>query len=309
MNALEQDLEARTPGRANEGEKPGEVVVRVANAAYLQRGYPFRQAYLDTIGHHYGPVLNAVDFEPDPDAVAHEINRFVAGATAERIKDLLADGVLKPETVLALVNALYLKASWLQVFPPKATSQAPFHRRSGGDVEVPMMQGTSDGSGRGDGWVAATKAYVGGLAAQFILPDEGRFDEVAADIPRVIAQFDEHHGGGALVGVPRFTTRVSTDLSPPFKALGLGTLYENGNLLGVADDPKLVLDVALHQAYVAMDEEGTEAAAATVLVGIATSAPVTPPVPVVLDRPFLFRIFDQTSGATLFLGRILDPTS
>ena len=254
-------------------------------------------------------MVRAVDFVADPDAVAHEINRFVEEATADRIKDLVGDGVLRADHVLALVNALYLKASWLSVFEEAMTEEGRFHRRSGAPVTVPMMHGFSGASARGDGWVAATKHYVGGLAAQFVLPDEGRFDEVAADIAGVVTEFDRRATKGATLVVPRFTTRFRAPLDGPFKALELDSLFEDGQLMGVANDPTLRLDVALHEAFVAMDEEGTEAAAATVLVAAAVSAPLEPPVPVVLDRPFLFRIFDGQSGATLFLGRILDPTA
>jgi serpin B len=122
MNALEQDLETRTPGSFGEGSDPGQVTVNVANAAFLQRGYPFQQAYLDAVGSNYGPVLREVDFAPDPDRVAHEINDFVADATNDQIVDLIADGTIRPETVLALVNALYLKASWLAPFNEAATA-------------------------------------------------------------------------------------------------------------------------------------------------------------------------------------------
>jgi serpin B len=111
MNALEQDLEARVAEAPNEGDDPGELSVRIANAAYLQRDYPFRADYVDAVTAAYGPVLNQVDFSVDPDAVARQINDFVADATNDRISDLVADGIIRPETVLALVNALYLNAS------------------------------------------------------------------------------------------------------------------------------------------------------------------------------------------------------
>lgn len=308
MNALVQDLENRKADEAlNPGEKPGEITFRVADAAYLQRGYPFEPAYLQAIGRWYGPVLHEVDFSADPDAVAHRINRWVAEQTNDRIEDLVADGVLTDDTVLALVNALYLEASWMSVFDAEQTADARFTRRDRTRTTVAMMHGRSDASARGDGWVAATKAYVGGLAAQFVLPDEGRFDDVAGDMASVIRRFDERHSTGAALGVPRFDTRFATELTPALKALGLTELYQEGNLTGIAPDERLRLDKAIHQAFVAMDEKGTEAAAATVLTGVATSGPASPPVPVVLDRPFLFRIFDQRSGATLFLGRVLDP--
>jgi serpin B len=309
MNAFEQDVEARVAEAHNPEEDPGEVTVRIANAAYLQDGYPFRDDYLDRVGRHYGPTLHAVDFSRDPDAVAKEINRFVADATNDRIPHLVGDGVLRPETVLALVNALYLKASWLEVFDDAQTKDADFTRLDGSTVGVPLMHGRSGASAQGEGWVAATKSYVGGLEVQFVLPDEGRFEDIAGDLERVVAEFEDRRTSGAVLAVPRFETRFSTELRDTFERLGFTAAYQMGNLLGIADDPKLVLDVALHEAFLAMDEEGTEAAAATVLTAYPVSGPPSPPVPVVLDRPFLFRIYDQTTQATLFLGRILDPTA
>ncbi|MEZ5409213.1 MAG: serpin family protein [Acidimicrobiales bacterium] len=314
MNALEQDLEARVPDPVadddgDEEQDPGEVTVRLANAAYLQQGYPFESAYLETIGANYGPALNEVDFRADPDAVAHAINAFVAGATNDRIPELVADGVISPDTVLALVNALYLKASWLESFEADATADAPFTRADGTEVTVPMMRGASGASSQGAGWRGAEKPYVGGLAAQFILPDEGRFDEVAADLGRVVAEFDANRTVGAELSVPRFEVRANRQLDPALRALGLTAPYEPGHLLGIAADDRLVLSKVIHETWVAMDEEGTEAAAATVALMVAVSAPVEPPRPLTLDRPFLYRIYDQRSGATLFLGQVTDPTA
>jgi serpin B len=309
MNALEQDLEARTPGDFGEDDDPGEVTINIANAAFLQQGYPFEADYLDAVGSNYGPVLREVDFMPDPDRVAHEINDFVADATNDQIVDLIADGTIKPETVLALVNALYLKASWLETFDEASTTDHSFTTLDGSTVDIALMNGTSSSSAAGDGWVAATKNYVGGISAQFILPDEGRFDEIAANLRIVLADYETNRTSGAELAVPRFETRTSTELSPALKALGLTAPYSNGGLLGIADDPRLVIDQVIHEAFVAMDEDGTEAAAATVVLMYPVSGPVLPPVPVVLDRPFLYRIVDDSSGATLFIGQITDPTN
>lgn len=309
MNALEQTLEARVAEPQNEGDKPGELAVRIANAAYLQQGYPFVPAYLAAIGAHYGPVLHAVDFRPDPDAVAAEINRFIAEATNDRLTDVVGQGDIKPETVLALVNALYLKASWLGTFDGKNTTDEPFTRLDGTDVTVPLMRGSGSSSARGDGWVGATKPTVGGLAVQFILPDEGRFPEVAGRFAEVVADYREHATSGSELALPRFETRFGTEISPALQALGLTAPFENGGLLDVADDDTLRLDQAIHHTFLAMDEDGLEAAAATVLLVVALSKPAREPVPVILDRPFLFRIYDQQTDATLFAGRIMDPTS
>lgn len=307
MNALEQDLESRRPDDPGDGD-PGEITVRLANAAYLQRGYPFEDAYLDAVGEDYGPVLNEVDFTADPDAVAHEINAWVADQTEDHITQLIGDGVLTTHDVFALVNALYLNASWSQPFEDDDTADGTFTLPDGSEVTVPMMHGGSDASVAGDGWVAAAKDYTGGLRAEFVLPDQGRFDEVAGGLPAVFDELEQSTGGAELV-VPRFETRFHAELDEALRALGVTAPYENGNLLGIADDPRLVIARTIHETWLSMDEQGTEAAAATAVIGEATSAPVEEPVPVILDRPFLFRIVDTESGATLFLGRVMDPTA
>lgn len=309
MNALEQMLAARIPEVFNEVDDPGEVSLRVANAGYLQHDYPFVPAYLAAIGTNYGPVLNTVDFSANPDAVAHDINAFVADATNDQIRDLIADDVIRPETVLALVNALYMKASWLETFDPAATADATYTTLDDATLTVPMMNGTSSSSARGNGWIGATKTYVGGLTAQFILPEPGRFDEIAANLPSVFDEYEANRTSGAPLGVPRFQSRFSTELTPALKALGLTGVYSEGGLNGIANDPRLIVDQVIHQTFVAMDEDGTEAAAATVVLMYPTSGPAIEPVPVSLDRPFIYRITDETTGATLFIGQIQNPSA
>jgi serpin B len=282
--------------------------MRIANAAYLQKGYPFEPAYLQAVGSNYGPVLNEVDFMADPDAVAHEINAFVADATNDRIPQLVGDGVIRPETVLALVNALYMKASWLGPFDPESTRDQTFTGLDGSKLTVPMMNGGSDSSAAGNGWIGATKTYVGGLSVQFILPDEGNFDEIADNLDRVIVEYTTNQTSPSTLGLPRFDLRFGVELTPALQALGLTAPYEPAGLVAIANDPRLVLDKVIHQTDVAMDEQGTEAAAATVALGYPTSAPLNPPVPVMLDRPFLYRIVDDETGTTLFIGQVLDPT-
>ncbi len=309
MNALQHDLEARAPTAFSPGDDPGEVLMRIANAAYLQRGYPFEPAYLQTVGSNYGPVLNEVDFSADPDAVAHAINAFVAEATNDRIPQLVADGAIRRETVLALVNALYLKASWLGTFDESATTDQQFNGLDGIKHTVPMMHGGSDSSASGDGWIGATKTYSGGLRAQFILPDEGRFDEIATDLDRVFAEYTANQTSPSTLGLPRFDLQFSAELSPALQTLGVTAPYAKGGLLGVANDPRLIVDKVFHQTNVAMDEKGTEAAAATVVLAYPVSLPVNPPVPVVLDRPFLYRIIDDRTSATLFVGQVVNPVA
>jgi serpin B len=309
MNALEQQLESRRPDEAGEDQDPGELHADIANAAFIQPGYAFDPDYLDTVGSNYGAVIEELDFLADQAAAADRINEFIADATDDRITDLVGEDAIDPRTVLALVNALVLQASWQSPFVADATVDDDFTRLDGSTVTLPLMHGRSDASGRGDGWVAATKRLVGRLGIEIVLPDEGRFEEIASRYPDVVAEYATGRRDGAELVMPNFETRVTTDLTDVLVAMGLTAPFETGNLMAIANDPMLVLDRALHETWLSIDEDGIEAAAATVLLMMATSAPVEEPVAVVLDRPFLFRIVDDVSGATLFVGRIMDPTA
>jgi serpin B len=309
MNALEQALENRELPDYGDDNDAGELTLRIANAAYLQAGYPFESTYLEVIGSNYGPVLNEVDFMADTEDVRQEINGWVSDQTNERILELIPEDSLKPETVLALVNALYLNASWFEPFDEASTVDETFTRLDGTGVDVPLMQGSGSTSSQGDGWVGATKSYTGGMSIQFILPDEGEFEQVADNLRSIIAAYAEQQSGGTTLHVPRFETRTSAEVSPLLQTLGLTLPYQEGNLLGVAEDPKLIVDQVIHQTWVSIDEQGTEAAAATVVLATTTSAPANAPVPVILDRPFLYRIFDHETRATLFIGQVVDPTA
>ena len=172
-----------------------------------------------------------------------------------------------------------------------------------------MMHGYGERSGAGDGWVGASKPLVGGLSFEVVLPDADRFDEIAARYEQVVAELAVSPNPGGELVVPRFETCVNTELTDVLQTMGLTAPFGPGALLGIADDPQTQIDKVLHEAWLSVDESGIEAAAATVVLLVAASAPVAEPVPVVLDRPFLFRIVDQASGATLFTGRIMDPTA
>ncbi len=260
MNALEQSLESRQPTfRSGDGEgDPGEVIVRIANALYIQRGYTLTDQYLDTVGRNYGPVLNEADFKTDADGVAVEINRFVAESTNDRISDLLAPGDINPDTVLALVNALFMKASWESTFASDRTQDANFTTLNGDSVSIALMRGQSSTSASGDGWVGASKNYVGDLVAQFVLPDDGRFDDVATTLADAFDELSKPNNNGTDFAMPRFETRLNTKLDAPLQSQGLTAPYLPGGLTGIADDARLVIDSVAHETYVAFDEEGTE---------------------------------------------------
>lgn len=275
----------------------------------MQQDFPFEPEYLDTIGSNYGSALNEVDFSSDPAALAAEINRWVADQTEDRITNLLEADSLSEDDLLALVNALYLNASWFSPFDESRTSEEPFTLLDGSVTDVPLMQGFGASSASSDGWVGATKDYVGGLEIQFVLPDEGRFEEVASRLPAVFEEYAQGSTEGSTLVVPNFETRINLPPEAELQALGLTAVFEEGNLLNTANDPQLVVGKVLHETFLLIDEEGTEAAAATIIVETALSdeLPEIESVPVILDRPFLYRIVDNRTDATLFIGQIVNP--
>lgn len=310
MTALRASLEsASTPAKQGNDYDPGELQIAIANATYLQGGYPIRPSYLADLGKYYGPGLKTVDFAHHGKEAVADINKFISDGTRGKIDKVLDD--VSPDTVLALVNALYLKASWLTPFPDGGTKREPFTRRDGRQVTADLMHGASDASTSGEGWVAARKYYSERLAADFVLPAAGKFDDVAAHLADVFPRLDGHVADGTTLVAPKLTTRFHQEVGPALKQLGIKAVYGGGALMGIAEDPQLVLDQAIHATFLAMDEHGTEAAAATVLTARAASAMADPPtpVPVVLDHPYVFRIVDRATGATLFIGQVLDPTA
>lgn len=308
LGSLEQILE----GLVGTAELPSEF--RLANSAYVDSRLQLRPEYLDAIGRNYGPALVPVDIASDPEAVRHEINGWVADQTNDLIPELFSGGKIKVDTVLVLVNALYLKASWQFQFDEENTTPTDFNLAGGSTAEVEMMVGESESSRQGDGWVAGSKLYSNGLMAEFLLPDEGRFDEVGDDLASIFAvgsAVDAEVGSfldGALLKLPKFGLRTNEDLADPLKALGLERVWSPGNLDGLSEDSDLYLQFVQHETFVSMNERETEAAAATAAGVGRVSAGPPPGVPVILDRPFYYRIFDPQTGTNVFVGQVLDPS-
>lgn len=288
---------------------PGSFQLSVANAAWGQKGYVFLPAYLDLLATNYGAGLQLADFTA-PGTARGQINRWVSDRTQARIPELLGPDVLDPNTTLVLTNAVYFKADWAMPFSPK-TPMGVFHA-PGGDVQAPMMRGPMVAIWSGPGWTAAALPYVGGAATMIVVvPDPGAFDAFEAGLTTgdgleaiLDGQSAAQVGG---VTLPRFKAAAQLDLVDTLRALGMKDAFSpDADLSGIdgAHHHFFVKDV-VHQATVAVDEQGTEAAAATAVVIDRKSAAL---VSLVVDRPFLFLIRHDPTGAILFQGRVVDPT-
>lgn len=304
--ALNRGLNALT--RHVESLADRKVAVDAANQLFGQQGVPWEAAFLDVLARQYGAGMRAVDFESAAEAARRTVNAWVAERTHDKIPDILPADSVDALTRLVLVNALYFRAPWLEPFEKPLTEDGDFHLSDGRSVRVPMMHALLEqaAGAAGDGWTAVRMPYVGGAVAMtIVLPDPDRDVDVAT-LPEILAS---PRPAGVDLTLPRWTYRTKAALKGALAGLGMPTAFDEvrADFTPMTDsDEQLLIDDVYHQVFIAVDEEGTEAAAATAVVNRTTSA-IMPDLSVVLDRPFLFVIHDVEHGTPLFLGRVGDP--
>lgn len=314
MNALSRALEARS-GTFDVAGETREVTLSIANSLWGQAGLAFEQPFLDTLAAEYDAGLRVTDFRADPEGSRSTINEWVSDETRERIPDLLPQGSITSDTRLTLVNAVYLKAPWSTQFSEEATVDRPFTRLDGSTVEVPMMAARLTAPhAAGDGWQAVELDYAGNeLAMVLVVPDTGSLSEVEgalADglLDDVIAALGSTE---VELQLPRWDIETSAELADLLTEMGMPTAFTDAaDFSGISREAALAISAVVHQANITVDENGTEAAAATAVIVGETSAPdPTDVVELHVDRPFLFALRDTTTGAITFLGRVADPSA
>jgi serpin B len=310
LNAL--DLELAKRGEAqSEDETP--LQLNIANAIWAEQTLTLLQEFLDVIAQNYGAGIQLVDFAGQPEAIREDINDWVSTKTNDKIKDLLPRGILTPDTAMVLVNAIYFKADWIYQFDPNDTQDAPFHLLGGSDVQVEMMSQSLFGIPyvEGNGYQAVELPYQGGNAAMdIIVPDEEEFNEfeAALDTQKLNEILGNMRPSGAIeLGLPKFDFTSDFALRDHLIAMGMPDAFDGrADLSGMTSEKRLFIDAVLHKAFVAVDEKGTEAAAATAVIMKETAA-LQPDASLIIDRPFIFVIRDISSGQILFVGRVLNP--
>jgi serpin B len=311
-NRLLRDLAARNYSTTNSA---GVVVDRVelvpSNSLWTERTMAIKTPFLDLLSQQYDSGMWRVDFigQPDPSRLA--INAWVEGRTHDRIKDLLAEGDISTDTRFVIVNALYLYANWQKRFDKPSTQPAAFHLLSGSDVNVDTMHVKSNMhyNSTADVEVLRVPYITGNLWMTIVLPQAGQFEATRAQISAAwLADLTSTPNSiYVALALPKFKLETpQLQLNQPLTDLGMGPIFEQtANFSGISDE-QLFISKVIQKAFIAVDEDGTEAAAATAVVGDTVSLPPTP-TPFVVDRPFLFFIQDKT-GLVLFSGQIVDPT-
>ncbi len=291
-------------------ERKSEMIIEAANQTWVQTGFDVHQEYLDELARQFGVAAVAADFAADPEAARQAINAWVAERTRTLIPELFGPGSIDASTVLVLVNALYLKAAWAAPFSPNPNT-TPFTTAAGSAKPVTLMRAPSPVPGhQGKGWMSAYAGYVGqGLAMTLLLPDD--LDATLAQLDADLMAEANATSGQYTLQMPGFEIHSTPDVMTAIKAMGVTDLFDPNavDLSGIAGNKgDLVATSFVHQAVVLVDENGTEAAAAT---GLGISATGMPQLDgeIVVDKPFLFWIHDTVTGAPVFLGIVGDPTT
>ena len=284
----------------------------IANAVFAEQTFTFLPDFLDTLSVNYGAGIRLMDFVNNPNPSRKEINQWVSDETKDKINDLLPEDSITTDTKMVLVNAIYFKADWLSPFDANDTYDGTFKLLDGSEVTVPMMgQRMSIPYFVGDGYAAAEIPYAGESAAMTLLvPDEGRFEEIESQLDGAL--FHEMLSNLAPADVtlqmPKFEYDSSFMLSDTLALMGMPLAFDpdSADFSGMTDQQALYIGNVIHKAFVAVDEEGTEAAAATAVIMEGATA-MMPDNMLVIDRPFIYFIRDLESGQILFIGRVLNP--
>ena len=308
LNALDLELDQRGEAQSK-AETP--LQLDIANAIWAEQTFPVLKDFLDGIAQNYGAGIQLADFIHGHEAVRKEINGWVSNKTNDKIQDLIPEGVLGPSTKMVLVNAIYFKADWLYPFDSNNTSDARFHLLDGSDVQVKMMSQGFFGMAyaQGNGCQAVELPYQGETAAMdIIVPDEGKFSEFESTLnPQKLTEILSNLRPNAYLelGLPKFTFSTDLDLKDRLTEMGISDAFDpdRADFSGMTGGRDLYIGTVIHKAFVAVNEKGTEAAAATAGAMIESAPNVT----LTIDRPFIFIIRDLPSGQILFVGRVLNP--
>lgn len=308
MNALNIRLTAR-PEFVRQDAQPLEF--NVANALWAQKEGQFEQAFLDKLSANYDAGLKLVDFSKPEDA-RQLINLWVAAQTNEKIKELIPAGMLNEMTRLVITNAVYFKGAWSHQFDPQMNTQEPFYKLDGSQTTVEMMNTHFNGAALvNDQYQAVRLPYEQSSFSMLAIMPTGDFktfeNELGSKLNDILKAIDASSASVQL-GLPKFKTESNFSLADQLKALGMEQAFDPNfaDFSGITGAKDIFISDAIHQAYIDVNEQGTEAAAATAIAMEMTSMPGES-YEIKLDHPFIHVIYDQETGTIVFMGRVLAP--
>jgi serpin B len=295
--------------------------LNTANALWAEKSYKFLPDYIATAGQWYSANVTNLDFISQPEVSRQTINGWVADRTHDKIQDLLPEGSIDQLTRLVITNAVYFKGTWVKQFNTNDTQDADFHISPQKTVTVKMMQRTDEDAVYPYAETAdlqmLSMPYAhgtgSGLSMIVILPqNDSLAPGVAVLDPQNLSTLEQSASSRrVMVYFPKFELNTQYDLSGTLAAMGMPTAFSTAaDFSGMDGARDMYISEVVHKAFVNVNEEGTEAAAATGVVMRAMAIAHEEPVPVFrADHPFLFLIQDNETGAILFVGRVVNPNS
>ncbi len=315
IHAARNELDSRIsePPASFEGDAREPFAVAIANSLWGHFDYPFLDDFLELLAVNYDAGVNLVDFVAATEEARLAINAWVEEQTNDRIKDLIPEGVITSLTRLVIVNAIWFKANWAHQFDPANTADGQFTLLDDSTVTVPLMHQVERlGLATGDGYTAVRLPYAGDAAMIIVLPDAGQFGAISSRLTEgelTDIGFSDHQLDLTL---PRWEFEAEVGLKQILQDLGMvaaftvPSLPDGADFTGITESRELFVHDVLHKAFIAVDEHGTEAAAATAVIIGLRAAP--PPATMTIDRPFLYVIEHSSTGEVLFIGQVIDPS-
>jgi len=305
------DTRIKTNTRGEEIEDSSNFILRIVNSIWGQKGYEFLPEYLETLGKNYGSGLNLLDFRGKSEESRRAINDWVLEQTQGKIDELVGRGAIDASTRLVLTNAIYFKGRWKYPFEAFRTSEGLFRLSSGEEIFVPMMNRVMliPYAQIGNCQAVELPYKTGDASMVILLPGFGECDDFVhtLDNEKLRTIVEALKLADVNLTMPRFEFKYNLALKQALVEMGMKNAFtSNADFAGISPEGDLCLQDVLHKAFVAVDEEGTEAAAATAaIVGIKLFTPLA--VRLKIDRPFVFLICHQSTGSILFMGQVGNP--
>lgn len=312
FNALLLEIE-NSQKMTKKGSEGSQFQLHISNSIWGQSGYDFETDFLDTLAQYYGAGLYNVNFRLDPGAASDAINDWVADETQEKIVNLIPEGAINELTRLVLANAIYFNGSWLYPFDQANTSEQPFTLLDASTIAVDMMKlsGKSLGYYQNENFRVVSLPYLSSdFNMMLFVPDQGTFEDFENQFSSegLNAVLDEMEYVTVDLSMPKFDFESMVSANDALKALGMEEAFDvdTVDFSGITSGDELMITDVLHKTIITVDEEGTEAAAATAVIAGIRSMP-TEPISVVIDRPFYFMITHKPTSTILFMGKVVQP--
>ena len=304
------DIEMAKRGEGAEGKDDEGFRLNIVNAIWGQENYHFVDDFLDVLAENYGAGLRILDFINSTEQSRKTINEWVSQQTEERIEELIPQGLIDAATRLVLTNAIYFNAAWMYPFDEKNTVDGDFNLLNGDTVTIPTMnQSELFNYMKGENYQVVELPYDGNeLSMLLIMPDEGSFYsfEQSLDNELINDIISEQGNKQVVLSMPKFEFKSEIGLKQILTDMGMPIAFSGmADFSGMTGNHDLFISDVLHEAFVSVDEAGTEAAAATAIIMKLTAAQEM--VTMSLDNPFIFLIRDIKTGTVLFVGRVLNP--